>query len=91
MRFGSVSGNIGGGAVDGWFTVVLHTGSESVVVRDDVIPPHFRDEDPAWLIDQLVQETIGNELAESGWEVIAVSEGEPTSASSRTWTVRNLG
>ena len=43
-------------------------------------------------LDQLVQETLGNELAEQGWEVIAVSEPVKDDAvRSRNWTVRNLG
>lgn len=92
MRFATVSGVIGISQDTGWFTVLLHTGEESVVVRDDSIPDALVDSDPKWLIDQLVQETLGNELAEQGWEVIAVSEPvNDDSVRSRNWTVRNLG
>lgn len=92
MRFGTVSGVIGGGPEGMWFTVLLHTGEDSEVVRDETVPAGLSDQDPRWLIDQLVQETLGNELAEQGWEVIAV--GEPVrddEIRSRNWTVRNLG
>lgn len=92
MRFATVSGVIGMGEDSGWFTVLLHTGEDSVVVRDQRIPDGLDDSDPRWLIDQLVQETLGNELAEQGWEVIAVSEPvKDDSVRSRNWTVRNLG
>lgn len=92
MRFATVSGVIGVGEGSGWFTVLLHTGEESKIVRDELIPAGLVDSDPKWLIDQLVQETLGNELAEQGWEVVAVSEPvNDDSVRSRNWTVRNLG
>ncbi len=92
MRFATVSGVIGIGEDSTWFTVLLHTGDDSVIVRDESVPDGLRDSDPKWLIDQLVQETLGNELAEQGWEVIAVSEPVKDDAvRSRNWTVRNLG
>lgn len=92
MRFATVSGVIGMANGADWFTVLLHTGEESVVVRDERVPETLADSDPKWLIDQLVQETLGNELAEQGWEVIAVSEPvHDDSVRSRNWTVRNLG
>ena len=92
MRFATVSGVIGGDEGSGWFTVLLHTGEDTVVVRDEPIPAALAGQDPKWLIDQLVQETLGNELAEQGWEVIAVSEPvKDDSVRSRNWTVRNLG
>lgn len=92
MRFATVSGVIGASESSSWFTVLLHTGEDSVVVRDEQIPPALADSDPKWLIDQLVQETLGNELAEQGWEVIAVSEPvKDDNVRSRNWTVRNLG
>ena len=92
MRFATVSGVIGFAADSEWFTVLLHIGENSVVVRDEPVPEILRNENPGWIIDQLVQETLGNELAEQGWEVIAV--GEPVkdnTVRSRNWTVRNLG
>lgn len=92
MRFATVSGVIGIGEQSGWFMVLLHTGEDSMIVRDEPIPPSLHDSDPKWLIDQLVQETLGNELAEQGWEVIAVSEPvKDDTVRSRNWTVRNLG
>jgi hypothetical protein len=92
MQFATVSGVIGKGETNGWFMVLLHTGEDSVVVRDEPIPEALVDADPRWLIDQLVQETLGNELAEQGWEVIAVSEPVNDDAlRSRNWTVRHLG
>lgn len=92
MRFATVSGVIGIGETSGWFTVFLHTGEDSVVVRDERIPVSLAESDPGWLIDQLVQETLGNELAEQGWETIAVSEPvKDDTVRSRNWTVRNLG
>jgi hypothetical protein len=51
-------------------TVVLDTRTRVLTVRDDEIPAGLGGNDPAWLADQLVQETLGNELAEAGWEVI---------------------
>ena len=91
MRFATVSGVMGIDDQSGWFTVLLHTGEDSVIVRDEVIVPDFADSEPKWLIDQLVQETLGNELAEQGWEVIAVSEPVmDDTIRSRNWTVRNL-
>lgn len=92
MRFATVSGVIGIGEKSGWFTVLLHTGEESEIVRDERIPEALADSNPKWLIDQLVQETLGNELAEQGWEVIAVSEPvKDDTIRSRNWTVRHLG
>lgn len=91
MRFATVSGIIVNDGASGWFTVLLHTGDGSEVVRDEKIPSALADSDPKWLIDQLVQETLGNELAEQGWEVIAVSEPvADDSIRSRNWTVRLL-
>lgn len=92
MRFGTVSGVTGGGKKSGWFTVLLHSGEKSAVIRDEAVPAALADSSPRWLIDQLVQETLGNELAEQGWEVIAVSEPvQDDRVRSRNWTVRNLG
>ncbi len=92
MRFGTVSGVIGIGPGEPWFTVMLHTGETTEVIRDEAVPAALADHKPAWLIDQLVQETLGNELAELGWEVIAVSEAvSDDQVRSRNWTVRNLG
>lgn len=92
MRFDTVSGVIGMGEKFGWFTVLLHTGEDSSIIRDEPIPDSLVDSQPKWLIDQLVQETLGNELSEQGWEVIAVSEPvKDDTVRSRNWTVRHLG
>lgn len=92
MRFATVSGVIGTGESGSWFTVMLHAGEETEVIRDEAVPANLEDESPRWLIDQLVQETLGNELAERNWEVIAVSEPvRDDSIRSRNWTVRKLG
>ena len=92
MRFGTVSGVIGSGPDSHWFTVLLHTGEESEVIRDEPVPTGLDTSNPRWLVDQLVQETLGNELAELGWEVIAVSEPvKDDEVRSRNWTVRYLG
>lgn len=92
MRFGTVSGIIARSPDALWFTVLLHTGDDSTVIRDEAVPELLMNEKPGWVIDQLVQETLGNELAEQGWEVIAVSEPvKDDSIRSRNWTVRNLG
>ena len=91
MRFGTVSGVLGVGEHHRWFTVILQTSDETVVVRDDVVPQWLALEEPVWVIDQLVQETLGVDLALQGWEVIAVSEQEPDNQmQSRTYSVRNL-
>jgi hypothetical protein len=98
MQFGRVYGFVtqrpGG---ERWLTVVLDTGREIRTVRDEVIPAPLDTADPGWLADQLVQETIGNELAGEGWEAIsegAVEAGDATDvsavASSPIWIVRRL-
>lgn len=96
MRFGRVYGVITQCADDErWLTVVLETGRDVRTVRDEAVSRLLADEDPAWLSDQLVQETIGNELAEEGWEVVGpdASDNEPGPVSgalamSPTWVVR---
>ncbi len=98
MRFGRVYGVVTQNVDRGrWLTVVLDTGREVRTVRDEAVNPVLADEDPAWLADQLVQETMGNELAEEGWEVVGPGatdeDAEPVSdalAVSPTWVVRLL-
>lgn len=53
-----------------WLTVILDTGSEVVTIRDEEAPEGFDDRAPEWLADQLVQETLGIDLAEQGWELV---------------------
>ncbi len=80
-----------------WLTVVLDTGREMRTVRDEAVPDALAGENPGWLADQLVQETIGVELAVDGWE--AIGEGtvegddqvEVTAvATSPVWIVRRV-
>lgn len=80
-----------------WLTVVLDTGREMRTVRDESISPDLVGEDPGWLAGQLVQETIGIELAEEGWE--AIGEGSEDTddpvdvtaiATSPVWIVRRV-
>ena len=80
-----------------WVTVVLDTGREVETVRDEAVPEAFEHEDAAWLADQLVQETLGNELALDGWEVVGegVNDHEEhvmldVLARSRTWVIRRV-
>ncbi|MCA9832598.1 MAG: hypothetical protein KC435_01495 [Thermomicrobiales bacterium] len=92
MRFGTVQGVLGESEKGRWFTVILTIRDDNVVVRDDLVPQALASEEASWLIDQLVQETLGNELAEQGWEVIAVGdEASSSETQSRIYTVRNLG
>lgn len=98
MQFGRVYGFVSRTSeTDRWLTVVLDTGRELRTVRDEAVQPAHLAEDSAWLADQLVQETIGIELAEEGWEVIGedVVEGEREGehhaiARSSIWVVRKL-
>ena len=102
MRFGRVEGIVAPVDVDGrtmlHLTVFLESGARLDVVRDETLAP-LRPltgiDDLIWHADQLTQETIGNELAVSGWE--AIGEGPlpapevGTLARSATYAVRNLG
>ncbi len=65
-------------------TVVLDTRQRVMTIRDGEVPAGLHGNDLAWLADQLVQETLGNELAEAGWEVIgeALREAEVLDAAS---------
>ena len=83
----------------GWLrvTVYLETGRDINVVRDGRVPalgPIGGPSDLAWHADQYAQETIANELALDGWEVIGggeIPEIEPGSvAKSATYAVRRL-
>jgi hypothetical protein len=79
-------------------TVYLETGHEITVVRDEPMPilrPIDGARDRAWHADQDAQETIANELAFEGWEVIGGGEiPEPEVgevAKSATYAVRRIG
>lgn len=98
MRFGRVYGFVVQGEnTERWLTVVLDTGKEVRTIRDEAVSLNLAMEDPGWLADQLVQETIGNELATEGWEVVGEGSDEdrhpPTVeaiATSPVWIVRNV-
>ena len=97
MRFARVTGNVvaNDDALD--LTVTLDTGRSVTSVRSERVPALGVGElaaDLNWQADQYTQETIGNELAEQGWEAIAeqpASERVPGIGVSSTYTVRNLG
>ena|SRR5215204_2057716 len=79
-------------------TVYLETGREITVVRNESLPilsPVHGQRDLAWHADQYAQETIANELAREGWEVIGGGEiPEPevgALAKSATYAVRRIG
>ena len=79
-------------------TVYLETGRDVKIVRDELVSPLAPVAGPAdlaWHADQYAQETIANELALEGWEVIGGGEmpaNEPGSvAKSATYAVRRLG
>ena len=96
MQFGRVYGFVTQrSATERWLTVVLDTGRDVRTIRDQAIPGELASNDPAWLADQLVQETIGVELATEGWEAIGGGTVErddaldsPAIAISPVWIVR---
>ena len=98
MQFGRVFGFITlTSESERWLTVMLDTGRSLRTVRDEAINPALPSHDPAWLADQMVQETIGNELALEGWEVIGEDSiageregGHRAVARSSAWIVRSL-
>jgi hypothetical protein len=98
MQFGRVFGFITLTSESGrWLTVMLDTGRSLRMVRDEAVNPELPVYDAAWLADQLVQETIGNELALEGWEVIGEDsvagerEGEHHAiARSSIWVIRKV-
>ena len=78
-------------------TVYLETGREIKVIRDERLPalrPITGPVDLAWHADQYAQETIANELAIDGWEVIGAGDipvpVPGTVAKSATYAVRRL-
>lgn len=79
-------------------TVYLETGRKIDIVREESMPvlrPIENQADLAWHADQYAQETISNDLAAHGWEVIGggeIPEPEPGAvARSATYAVRRLG
>jgi hypothetical protein len=102
MRFarvtGSVVANAPGGAVR--IAVTLDDGRTVVTVREVEAslmsaPDGTGLDDVAWTTDQYTQETIANELAVAGWEVIGeerdtAGQGAPGSATP-VYVVRLVG
>jgi hypothetical protein len=101
MRFGRVDGVLlptGDDTSSFQLTVYLDLGSMVEIVRDEVVTLPADEADPeaiSFWADQLTQETIGNELAMNGWEVVA--GGEPPSTApgapvmSAAYVVRRIG
>jgi hypothetical protein len=101
VRFGRVQGH--GRAIDQdgaqfvSLAVMLDSGSTVTVVRDETVPwlPFGPDDDVAWQIDQLTQETVGTTLAEAGWEPFSQDEAASCAthdglSHSAVYVVRNL-
>ncbi|MBA2753281.1 MAG: hypothetical protein H0U40_02305 [Chloroflexia bacterium] len=101
VEFGRVQGvvEVVRGAPD-WvlrITVSLETRESVTRVRSEELPvvrPITGDEDLAWHADQWTQETIGIDLALSGWEVLGRADGATPggglSMSSAIYPVRRL-
>ena len=74
MRFARVSGHVVADDDMLNLRVTLDTGRRVETVREGRVPVLGSRElaqDLNWQADQYTQETIGNELAEQGWEAIA--------------------
>jgi len=97
MRFARVSGQVVVRDNGLELRVTLDTGRQIEMIRSAVVPRlggSASSNDLNWQADQYTQETIGNELAEQGWEAIAeqpATERHPGMGVSGTYTVRNLG
>ncbi len=102
MRFGRVEGIVElverDDAIVLRLTVYLESGTRLEVLRSDDVQPLGAIDSPAdlaWNADQYTQETIGNEMAELGWETIAREEVTPETGEflprSASYIVRNLG
>jgi hypothetical protein len=77
MQFGRVYGFVTHRTITGpWLTVLLDTGRDIRIVRDEAVPAFLVDQALPWLADQLVQETIGVDLSVEGWEVIGEDTGD---------------
>jgi hypothetical protein len=77
--------------------VYLESGRGLRTIRDEEVPRLLsttRVEDFAWQADQYAQETIANELAAEGWEVIGGGEVPPIEDGalprSATYAVRRI-
>jgi hypothetical protein len=97
MRFARVTGHVVASDNELELRVTLDTGRKVETIRAELVPVLGSGElagNLNWQADQYTQETIGNELAEQGWEAIAeqpVTERHPGMGVSATYTVRNLG
>jgi hypothetical protein len=97
MRFGKVHGlgrRIGESVA---LAVILETGANATVVRDELCPwlSFGPDDDIVWQVDQRTQETIGSTLVEAGWEPFsedfrAKGAGDNGMYQSSTYIVRNF-
>lgn len=97
MRFARVTGHVVAGDNALELRVTLDNGRNVTTVREERVPllgAGALADDLNWQADQYTQETIGNELAEEGWEAIAETPAVERLAGmglSSTYTVRNLG
>jgi hypothetical protein len=97
VRFARVTGHVvvSDNTLD--LSVTLDTGRTVETIRSEQVPllgGLGYGHDLNWQADQYTQETIGNELAEQGWEAIAeqpATERHTGMGVSATYTVRNLG
>lgn len=93
MKFGRAYGMVLDGEDGLMLTVTLEHGRQIDIVRRETVRRFNDDDDLDWLADQYTQETIGNELAELGWEVVARGDSPVSQAGigqSFTYSVRNL-
>lgn len=97
MRFARVTGHVVASDNMLELRVTLDNGRTVTMVREEQVPllgSGALANDLNWQADQYTQETIGNELAEEGWEAIAETAAKERHAGlglSSTYTVRNLG
>ncbi len=97
MRFGRITGHVVAynNMLD--LTVTLDDGRQIETIRSGHVPivgSPAADADLGWQADQYTQETIGNELALLGWEVVAVEPSQPApigSGISSAYLVRKTG
>jgi hypothetical protein len=97
VRFARITGYVVASDNGLELSVTLDTGRAVETIRSGRVPSLGTGEiagDLNWQADQYTQETIGNELAEQGWEAIAeqpATERQSGMGVSATYTVRNLG
>ncbi|MCC6705539.1 MAG: hypothetical protein IT334_11720 [Thermomicrobiales bacterium] len=97
MRFARVTGHVLADEDTLMLTVVLDAINRIETVRSERVPAlgdAARRADLAWQADQYTQETIGNELALAGWEVVSEEPSAPAppgTGVSQAYLVRNIG